>query len=90
MGTEYLGSTRKWKEQQAATHPRLTSSLNGPLRGSRRLCLIPSPVLLGRQEDDQEDQAGRDDTCDDKMAFEKMPTQTHKLIMNLSQRHTRR
>ena len=43
----------------------------------------------GKQEDDQEDQAKCDESCDDKMTFEKMQIQTHKLMMNLSPCHTR-
>ena len=48
---------------------------NEPLRGSARV--VPdsvTSVAWGRQEDDQEDQAGCDETCDDKMTFEKMQT----------------
>ena len=46
----------------------------------RRYCLIPSPVLQGRQEDDQEDQGGCDETCDDRVTLGNADsnTQTHR------------
>ena len=50
----------------------------------RKLRLIPSPVGYGRQEGHQEDQARCDETCDDRMTFEKCGlNQTRKLIMKL-------
>ena len=40
----------------------------------RRLCLIPEPAWQEREGEDQGHQASCDETCEDKMTFEKMQT----------------